>query len=237
MDKLKEKYIQLMEEKGLGCSHVPVIMELSEEDDKAIIEDHLREHFTHVGTSESLGIEEFVEIQRTAQGLEGHILIRGHDYSGKALYFEVTNMNPNTVQYALRRLDEFYIHVAGTNQQEIADQLRPFFTTDEAEIKPHENGYGNVYQEDDSYCVDALVNNKMGLHARPSMLLIQEAAKYISDIRITNGNQEVNGKSILNVMMLAAEKGTELTIKAKGEDAKQAVERLYETINGFNEED
>ena len=237
MDNLKEKYIRLMEEKGLRCSESPVVMELNEDDDKAIIEEHIKQNFTLVCSADSLGLEEFVEIQRTAEGMEGNVLIRGQDYTGKALYFEVTKINPYTVQRALRRLDKFYIHVTGKDQAEIAGQLKSFFTIDEAESKHVETGYGDVYREGDNYCVNAIVNNRLGLHARPSALLIKEAMRYDSDIKIIKGEEEVNGKSILNVMMLAANKGTELTIKARGNDAEEAVSRLYNMISNLKDED
>ena len=236
MDKLERKYLDLMREKGLERFSAPVVMELSEEEDQSIIEDHLREHFTHIGTTDSLGIDEFLEIQKTAEGLEGHVLIRGYD-GGKALYFEVTNINPDTVQATIRRLDEFYLHVTGKDQEEIANQLRPFFVTREAEARDIGEDYGKVYMEGEIYCINVQVVNELGLHARPAALFVQESARYKSEISVRKGNEEINGKSILGIMMLAAAQGTKLVIKAQGEDAEQAVKGLYDTIQTFVDRD
>ncbi len=82
-----------------------------------------------------------------------------------------------------------------------------------------------------------LIKNKLGLHARPAALLVKTAAKFKSDVFIGRDNHEVNGKSIMGVMMLAAEKGSELTITVKGEDEKEAIRALTELIDSkFNEE-
>ena len=81
------------------------------------------------------------------------------------------------------------------------------------------------------------IANKFGLHARPAALLVRTAAKFKSDVYISRDSQVVNGKSIMGVMMLAAEKGAELTISANGNDEEQAVEALTELFEKkFNEE-
>ncbi|MFH1798636.1 MAG: HPr family phosphocarrier protein [Candidatus Omnitrophota bacterium] len=77
---------------------------------------------------------------------------------------------------------------------------------------------------------DVIIKNKTGLHARPAAVFVQTANKYESDITITKGTQEVNGKSIMGILMLAAEKGTKLTIVAKGNDARQAVTELAKVL-------
>lgn len=76
------------------------------------------------------------------------------------------------------------------------------------------------------------IKNKQGLHARPAALFVQTANKFTSDIIVQKGKQEVNGKSIMGIMMLAAGKGSRITIKANGEDAKEAVEELQELLSG-----
>ena len=64
-----------------------------------------------------------------------------------------------------------------------------------------------------------VINNPLGLHARPAALVVQAAAKFKSEIFFSKGDiQGVNSKSIMGVMMLAAEQGSEITIQAKGED-------------------
>ena len=81
------------------------------------------------------------------------------------------------------------------------------------------------------------VINKLGLHARPAALLVQKASKFKSEITLEKEGQKVNGKSIMGVMMLAAEKGSTLTIRAEGEDENEAVEALVEIIQSkFGEE-
>jgi phosphocarrier protein len=75
------------------------------------------------------------------------------------------------------------------------------------------------------------VSNKLGLHARPAAMLVQTASKFKADIKLKKEDVEANAKSILSVMMLAAEVGSHVIIKADGEDEKQAVEvlaRLFE---------
>jgi phosphocarrier protein HPr len=70
------------------------------------------------------------------------------------------------------------------------------------------------------------VINKLGLHARPAAMLVQKASKFKSEIKIKKEDIEANAKSILGVMMLAAEMGSFVIIKAEGEDEEQAVETL-----------
>lgn len=79
--------------------------------------------------------------------------------------------------------------------------------------------------------------NKLGLHARPAALLVQEASKYTSNIELEANGIKVNGKSIMGVMMLAAAYNNELKIIANGEDAKTAIAGIEALINSkFDEE-
>ena len=81
------------------------------------------------------------------------------------------------------------------------------------------------------------VINKLGLHARPCSLLVKVASKFRSDFKIKKGNMEVNGKSIMGVMMLAAECGSVLEIILNGvdeEDAFVEIEKLF--LKKFEEE-
>ncbi|KPL05549.1 MAG: phosphocarrier protein HPr [candidate division Zixibacteria bacterium SM1_73] len=70
------------------------------------------------------------------------------------------------------------------------------------------------------------VINRLGLHARPAALLVQKASKFKCEIKLQKENLEVNAKSILSVMALAAEVGSFVIIKAEGEDEAVAVEEL-----------
>jgi len=74
--------------------------------------------------------------------------------------------------------------------------------------------------------------NKAGLHARPAAEIVKLAAKYASDITVVRDELEVNGKSIMGVMMLAAECGSTLQLKAEGPDAKEALDALEKLIQG-----
>ncbi len=72
--------------------------------------------------------------------------------------------------------------------------------------------------------------NKNGLHARPAAEIVKLASRYQSDIALVRDDLEVNGKSIMGVMMLAAEFGSSLVLRAAGPDAEQAVSALSDLI-------
>ena len=79
---------------------------------------------------------------------------------------------------------------------------------------------------------EILIKNKTGLHARPAALFVQRANKYESDIKIFKEGQEVNGKSIMGILMLAAEKGSRIKLVISGPDAESAMEELAATLVG-----
>ena len=80
------------------------------------------------------------------------------------------------------------------------------------------------------------ITNKLGLHARASAKFVSTAAKFQSCIEVTKGTQTVNGKSIMGVMMLAASKDSELTLKIEGPDEEEMAKALTELIeNRFHE--
>ena len=72
--------------------------------------------------------------------------------------------------------------------------------------------------------------NRNGLHARPAAEIVKAAAKFKSEITLRRDDLEVNGKSIMGVMMLAAEYGATLTLRASGPDAEDAVNTIAEVI-------
>ena len=81
------------------------------------------------------------------------------------------------------------------------------------------------------------VRNKYGLHARPAAEFVKLASRFQSDIWVRKQDLEANGKSIMGMMMLAAECGAEITIRASGSDADDAVEQLAGLVkNKFGEE-
>lgn len=81
------------------------------------------------------------------------------------------------------------------------------------------------------------ITNRMGLHARPAAMFVQEAGKFKSQIFVVKDGLQVNGKSVMGLMLLAAESGSKLTIRADGPDelkALQALEKIFE--RRFDEE-
>jgi len=74
------------------------------------------------------------------------------------------------------------------------------------------------------------IKNSDGLHMRPAMRFVDIANGFRSDICVSNGETEVDGKSIMQITMLAATFGTKLRIKAKGPDARAAIEALRELV-------
>jgi phosphocarrier protein HPr len=82
----------------------------------------------------------------------------------------------------------------------------------------------------------ATIVNKLGLHARPAAQLVSTASGFASEVFYTKEDLRVNGKSIMGVMMLAAEKGTQLIVEVDGPDEEQAMEALLNVIaSGFGE--
>jgi len=82
-----------------------------------------------------------------------------------------------------------------------------------------------------------IVQNEVGLHARPAKNLVTELNKYHSEVHIEKDGYKINAKSIIGVLTLAAVKGTELTVIADGEDAEEVLDmvgRLFEQQFGEN---
>lgn len=80
--------------------------------------------------------------------------------------------------------------------------------------------------------------NRLGLHARAAAQFVQLASNYVSNIEVEKNGRRVNGKSIMGVMMLAAGKGSEITIYTDGEDEEESMNKLEELINKrFNEDE
>jgi len=81
------------------------------------------------------------------------------------------------------------------------------------------------------------IKNRLGLHARAAALLVKTANKFASEVTIEKDGLEVNGKSIMGILMLAASKGTKITLKVEGRDSVLALQTLGRLIeNKFGEE-
>lgn len=82
-----------------------------------------------------------------------------------------------------------------------------------------------------------IVKNKLGLHQRPAAMFVKAASKYPCEILVEKDGEEVNGKSILGMLTLAAGHGSTLRVTARGEEAERALRELQELVdNKFNEE-
>jgi phosphotransferase system HPr (HPr) family protein len=76
-----------------------------------------------------------------------------------------------------------------------------------------------------------VVENKLGLHARPAALFVQKANEFESHIVVEKDNEKVNGKSIMGILMLGAECGSSIIIEAEGQDAQMAVQQLERLVS------
>jgi phosphocarrier protein HPr len=82
-----------------------------------------------------------------------------------------------------------------------------------------------------------LIINKLGLHARASALLVKTSSRFSSDVKLARDGVEVNGKSIMGIMMLAASKDSSVCLTVDGADETEAFQAIGELIaNGFGEE-
>ncbi|MEK7384654.1 MAG: HPr family phosphocarrier protein [Elusimicrobiota bacterium] len=81
------------------------------------------------------------------------------------------------------------------------------------------------------------IKNRLGIHARPAALFVQEAAKFKSQILVIKDGLEVNGKSVMGLMLLAAEGGSKLMVKADGPDEAKALEALGKIFDRKFDED
>ncbi len=82
-----------------------------------------------------------------------------------------------------------------------------------------------------------IIRNKLGLHARASARFATTASAFASDIMLVKDGVEINGKSIMGIMMLAAGRGSEIIIRAEGDDADAALDQLESLVNNcFGEE-
>jgi phosphocarrier protein len=71
-----------------------------------------------------------------------------------------------------------------------------------------------------------VIKNELGLHARAATLFVQTASRFEAEVEVEKDGQRVNGKSIMGVLMLVAAKGTQVTVRSRGEDAQEAMEAI-----------
>ena len=91
--------------------------------------------------------------------------------------------------------------------------------------------------DDNSVSRTVTVVNPEGVHARPADMFARTASRFSSEIQVSKNGQSVDGKSILGILTLAAEEGSQLEIDASGEDAAQAIDALAQLVQaGFTED-
>ena len=84
---------------------------------------------------------------------------------------------------------------------------------------------------------DIAIVNRLGMHARPAAMFVRTASRFRAEVWVSKEGEEVNGKSIMGLMMLAAGQGSNLHIRCEGPDADKALEELEELIKArFNED-
>ena len=89
---------------------------------------------------------------------------------------------------------------------------------------------------DDTVEKNCTVRNKMGLHARPAAQIVQTANKFACEVTLVKDGQNVNGKSIMGVLMLAAAKGTTVLVRTEGDEAQKCADAIADLFDkGFNE--
>ena len=79
---------------------------------------------------------------------------------------------------------------------------------------------------------ELLIRNQLGLHARACALFVKTAARFQSEVTVSRDDLEVNGKSIMGVMMLAAEEGSSICVRAMGADEDAAISALKDLVDG-----
>ena len=96
---------------------------------------------------------------------------------------------------------------------------------------------GGSSREEQRFTRNLVIQNQLGMHARPCGKFVRISQRYRADIRVEKDGDEVNGKSIMGLMMLAAGQGSRLRVTAEGPDAQQAIDELEHLVQSRFEED
>jgi phosphocarrier protein len=84
---------------------------------------------------------------------------------------------------------------------------------------------------------EVTIVNRLGMHARPAAMFVKTASRFRCEVWVEKEGDQINGKSIMGLMMLAAGKGSKLTIRCEGNDCEQALRELEQLVSGkFNED-
>jgi phosphocarrier protein HPr len=99
------------------------------------------------------------------------------------------------------------------------------------------NRKGSDTSRADRHEKEMTIVNRLGMHARPAAMFVRIASRYRCEIWVEKDGEEINGKSIMGLMMLAAGQGSKLRVRCEGPDAKEALQELEELIAArFNED-
>lgn len=234
MDKLRELYRKILAEQGKNPSNLEVIV-LNNQRDKEIIESHIKEHFDYIGFVDNANVEEFLDVKKDKDGFECDVLIicniKGRE---RSIYFELRDSNHPDVQSFLKDLregEELHIHIKGESYSEVLKRLSPFIKIPDT-VDDTKSGYIEFECE---------VKNEWGLHARPSAKLAELCMDYEGNVYIIKDSMKVNGKSVIELLSLAAEKGDKIKIKIEGTDEKakeleKAIRSAFDKKFGIEED-
>jgi phosphotransferase system HPr (HPr) family protein len=137
-------------------------------------------------------------------------------------------LKPTDADRSLRRLDRS--HTASRHRDLLCDDTTGFHGRNRVRDVPSQMNESKLSRR-------AIVSNPQGLHMRPGQLFASLASEFESTIEVINGGRRVDAKSMLDVLTLGAEQGTELEIEASGPDAEAALQALAEFVQRENVED
>ncbi len=245
MDKLHKKYAEILKKQGKEIDKTPKILELKRDEDRKLIMSHIKENFNHVGSIDKNHIDEYLNIKKTTKGYDCSVLVGYRSgENNKTFYFEVHSTDEDEAKKLLGDLkkgEKLHFHVKGDDYAQLARELSKNL---QGKVKYIcENGY---------YTKKAIINNKLGLHARTAALVAEEANKfadtevYISHSNfngnyiakeLENNKPYVDATSVMSMLTLQAKQGSELEFKAKGPHSKEVVDTLEKIVkNGFDED-
>jgi phosphocarrier protein len=92
-------------------------------------------------------------------------------------------------------------------------------------------------QSHDGECRELVIQNQLGIHARPAAMFVKVANQFVAEIMVETDQETVNGKSIMGLMMLAAGPGSRIKVHAAGKDASEALEAIEALVAGKVNED
>jgi phosphocarrier protein HPr len=213
--------------------------------DDGIIRDSIAEFMDHRGGSQvdqgDVQDEQFIDLYRTSEGYEIHMLSRHKDEKGNvnAFYFEEDHLVAGKFKDFVEDMaigDHLTLYNSGDDPLDLTHKVANY-------VAPNKELTEGLPSLDNqlNYSANVLVENQYGVHARPAALIVKMASEYDCDAYITKDDREVSAKSIMGVMTLGADKGTDLLIRTEesygSTDAEKCLDDLVDLINSkFGEE-